>query len=303
MANITVAGLINLETTLQIDGFPIDYQPVRYPFFGVHTHVSGVGFNLAKALTVLGDHVHLLSLIGQDEPARLVYHALTEHGIDTRNVYDTIAATAQSVILFDSTSRRMINTDLKDIQDATFPPDAAEATLRQADLAILCNINFSRPMLTIAKRLGVPIVSDVHVISRLDDPYNTDYMAAADILFQSHEKLPVSPEDWIAQLWNRYGTQIAIIGMGSEGALLAVRADNFIERIPAVTTRPIFNTIGAGDALLSAFVHFYAQDRDPYAAIHKAQVFASYKIGARGGAADGFLTETELQSWLKGDHL
>jgi hypothetical protein len=35
MNSILVPGLINIETTLQVDGFPIDYSPVRYPFMGV----------------------------------------------------------------------------------------------------------------------------------------------------------------------------------------------------------------------------------------------------------------------------
>jgi ribokinase len=295
MTKITVAGLINLETTLKIDGFPIDYVPVRYPFFGIHTHVSGVGFNISKALTVLGDEVQFLSLIGQDETANLVYQALRDQRIDTDGVRSDIAETAQSVILFDASGQRMINTDLKDIQDAAYPADLAEQALRNSDLAVICNINFARPMLQMAKRLGVPIVTDVHAISAIDDAYNRDYMAAADILFQSHEKLPCSPEEWVKRLWKRYGNDIVVIGMGVEGALLAVKADHFVERIPAVNTRPVVNTIGAGDALLSAFTHFYAINRDPYHAIQKAQVFASYKIGASGGAADGFLSEEQLE--------
>jgi sugar/nucleoside kinase (ribokinase family) len=298
VTKIAVAGLINLETTLKVDGFPIDYTPVRYPFFGVHTHVSGVGFNISKALTILSDQVQFLSLIGKDETSNLVYQALRDQNIDTSGVRTDITETAQSVILFDSTGRRMINTDLKNIQDAVYPADLAEAALRSSELAILCNINFSRPMLSITKRLGIPIVSDVHTISDLDDSYNRDYMAAANILFQSHEKLSCSPKEWVSRLWKRYGTEIVIIGLGAEGVLLAVKADNFVERLPAVKTRKVVNTIGAGDALLSSFTHFYAKDRDPYKAIQKAQVFASYKIGASGGAADGFLSEAELEALI-----
>ena len=66
MSNILVSGLINIETTLKVDGFPIAYEPVRYPFWGVRSTVSGVGYNIAKALTTLGDSVRLLSLIGRD---------------------------------------------------------------------------------------------------------------------------------------------------------------------------------------------------------------------------------------------
>ncbi len=76
MARILVSGLINIETTLRVERFPIEYEPVRYPFFGVRSTVSGVGYNVAKALTVLGDDVRFLSMIGRDAPGEIVRPAL-----------------------------------------------------------------------------------------------------------------------------------------------------------------------------------------------------------------------------------
>ncbi|MCA9979025.1 MAG: carbohydrate kinase family protein [Anaerolineales bacterium] len=83
--------------------------------------------------------------------------------------------------------------------------------------------------------------------------------------------------------------------MGREGALLAVRDDNCMERIPAAKVRPIVNTIGAGDALFSAFTHIYHRTNNPYEAIQKAVLFAGHKIGT-AGAADGFLNNDELEA-------
>jgi hypothetical protein len=80
----------------------------------------------------------------------------------------------------------------------------------------------------------------------------------------SDENLPCSPEEWAHRVLNRYGVEVLVIGLGGKGALLCVRKDSFMERIPAVITRPVVNTIGAGDALFSAFVHTYFQTRDPY---------------------------------------
>ena len=39
MNQILVSGLINIETTLRVEGFPIGYSPVRYPFFGINSTV------------------------------------------------------------------------------------------------------------------------------------------------------------------------------------------------------------------------------------------------------------------------
>ena len=69
MPNIFVAGLANIETTLRVDGFPISYQPVTYAFHGISTSVSAVGYNVAKALTNLGNAVSFASLIGRNHAA------------------------------------------------------------------------------------------------------------------------------------------------------------------------------------------------------------------------------------------
>ncbi len=293
MSHILVAGLINLEVTLRVDRFPIPYAPVQYPFFGVNASVSGVGYNVAKALTRLGRSVRFLSLIGCDLAGRMVYEQLRADEIGDAFVVQGGAQTAHSVILYDASGQRAIFVDLKDIQEQVYPPGLFEAAVQDASLAVLCNINFARPMLAQMRARGVPIATDVHTLADLDDAYNRDWLEAASLLFMSDEKLPCPAEEWVRRLWERYEAPVVVIGLGAQGALLGVRADNFVERVPAVHTRPVANTIGAGDALFSCFVHVYAETGDPYRAIRRAVVFASYKIGATG-AADGLLTAPEL---------
>ena len=297
MSRILVSGLINIETTLKVDGFPLPYYPVCYPFHGVNSTVSGVGYNLAKALTILGDEVSFLSIIGEDMAAQQVCLALEADQISAENVRSLMPHTAQSVIIYDRDGRRQIHTDLKDIQESVYPVEVFECEMARCDLLALCNINFSRPFLKMARQAGKTIATDVHTIGELYDEYNRDFMRSANILFMSDEALPTSPEDWARQVVHAYGTEVLVIGLGAQGALLSVRADNFMERIPAVQVRPVVNTIGAGDALFSAFVHMYLQSSDPYDAIQKAVVFASYKIGEKG-AAEGFLTYTELEDTI-----
>ncbi len=294
MAKILVSGLINIETTVRVESFPIQYTPVRYPFFGVQSSVSGVGYNIARALTRLGDSARLLSLIGRDPAATLVREALERDAIPGANVLDLLEQTAQSVILYDGEGRRQINLDLKNAQETVYPPGRFTQAAQGCDLLVLSNINFSRPFLEQARRTGQRIATDVHAISDLHDPFNLDFMRAANILFMSHEWLPVSPEEWARQVLDRYPADVLVIGMGAQGALLCVRSDNFVERVAAVQTRPVVNTIGAGDALFAGFLHEYCRSGDPYAAIRKAMVFASYKIGAVS-ASDGFLDKNGLE--------
>lgn len=293
MKKILVGGHTNIETTLAIEAFPIEYAPIRYPFFGIQTAVSGVGYNIAKALTTLGSPVNFLSLVGQDLLGQQAQHQALADGIPNENIVAGMPQTAQSVILYDKQGKRQGHTDLKDVQERPYPPDRFQQALQESDWAILCNINYVRPFLAQAQAANIPIATDVHTIAALDDDYNRDYMAAATILFMSDERLPLPPEQWAKKVQQTFGTEIVVIGLGAKGALLAVKADNFCERLPAVPTRPIVNTIGAGDALFSSFNHFYRKTADPYASLQKAILFASYKIGTAGAAA-GFLSEAAL---------
>lgn len=292
---ILVSGLINIETTLRIAEFPLEYYPVTYPFFGINSSVSGVGYNLAKSLTILGDDVRFLSLIGKDIAAQQVRTKLIEDNIPWNYVLSQLDQTAQSVILYDRTGRRQIHTDLKDIQEQAFPPELFDQALGDTRICALCNINFSRPLLARAVKASRTVATDVHAIADLEDVYNSDFMQAATILFMSDDKLPMSSEEWTRRIWNRYPAEIVVIGMGKNGALLGLRDGHQMERIPAVTTRPVVNTIGAGDALFSSFLHGILHSADPYTSLQKAIVFASYKIGAVS-AADGFLTAPELEA-------
>jgi acarbose 7IV-phosphotransferase len=295
MNPILVSGLINIETTLQVEGFPIPYNPVRYPFFGVSSTVSGVGFNVASALHRLGDSVRLLSLTGRDLAGEQALTAITAESLSADGVIRSLEKTPQSVILSEPSGRRQINVDLKDIQERGYPLEIFEKQLQECSLAVLCNINFSRPFLEIVRHSGKLIATDVHAISDVEDGYNRDFMEAADILFMSDELLPCSPEEWARQVMDRYPPEVAVLGLGSQGALISIRSKGITQQLPAVYTRPIASTIGAGDALFSAFIHFYLKTGDPLESLKLAMVFASYKIGEYG-AAEGFLDEDSLVS-------
>lgn len=293
MGKILVAGLVNLETSVQVDSFPVPYFPVTYPFFGISTNIGGVGYNISKALSILGDNVDFLSIIGNDFIGKTIKERLKLDLIYDRYVVNLLKNTANSVILYDKKGRREIYCDLKELQSTVYPIEYFETAIKECTMSVLCNINFCRPFLERAKKYKKDIVTDIHVISDIKDEYNKDFMQTANILFMSDEGLPCPPEEWAKKLIDTYGTEIIVIGLGEKGALLSVKKDNFIERIPAIKTREAKNTIGAGDALLSGFVHFYNRTKDPYDAIKKAIVFASYKIGTPN-SSDGFLTEKEL---------
>lgn len=298
MGKFLVSGLLNIETTLKVEGFPIEYQPVNYPFFGIDSSVSGVGMNIGKALSILGDDVSLLSMSGKDMEGENIINTMKELGIDYKYINRCLDKTPRSIILYDNDGKRQIFTDLKDIQDTKYQEDTFMKALEECEVAVLCNINFSRPFLKRARELNKMVVSDVHVVSDIQDSYNSDFMRYANILFMSHEKIIGKVEDFAQKVLDEYNNDILVVGMGAEGALLCVRKDNFMGRFSTVKTRKIVNTVGAGDSLVSSFIHYYHKTGNPYEAIKRAMIFASYKIGKKG-AANGFLTEDRIEELYK----
>lgn len=296
--NIFVSGLVNVETTFGIDSFPVNYYPIDYPFFGIHTGIGGVGYNVAKALTMLGDDVSLVSFAGNDFESDRIEKTLAEDGISAEHISRTLKATPVSLILYDKNGQRQIHCDLKDIQDKILDCASVLKQITDADIVAACNINFNRSLLEEAKRQHKIIATDVHVLSDVKDEYNSDFLKFADIIFLSDEQLPCAPELFMRQLKDLYGMKLIILGRGANGAYLYDRASDCIYSFEAVRQEHIVNTVGAGDALFSSFLHYYAAGFTAEASLKHAELFASVKIGS-DGAAEGFLTEKALETLYK----
>lgn len=292
MAKILISGLVNVETTLKIRQFPIEYYPIDYPFFGVNTAVSGVAYNIAGAVTALGDEACLLSMTGTDFQASYIWDMLQSKGIGTGYLLPTLSQTPSSVILYEDGGRRQVWCDLKDIQETAYP--FREEMLTDVELVAACNINFNRPLLDMARRAGKTIATDVHVLSDIHDGYNRDFLENADILFLSDEALGDDFQGFLRSIACTYGTKIIVLGRGSKGAAMCMNGQ--ITCLPAVQVGPIVNTVGAGDALFSGFLHYYAKGLQPLEALKRAQLFASAKIGSNGGGV-GFVDEAKIEEY------
>lgn len=295
---ILVSGLLNTETTSKVRGFPINYYPIDYNFFGINTSTSGVAFNITKALTTLKEEVILTSMIGNDFEAEYILNNIKKLNINTKYIKKALEETPTSVVLYDDAGKIQIYCDLKNIQESSY--EFTEKMLQDVDLVVACNINFNRPLLHLAKKLNKKIATDVHVLSNIEDEYNKEFMEYADIIFLSDENIGDNHHHFISLIANRYHPEIIALGRGSKGASLYQNSTNEIIDIPAIKQDNVVNTVGAGDALFSAFIYFYHQGYNPFDSLYRAQIFASHKIKTNG-ASNGFITEEEINDWLN-DH-
>ena len=292
MKKILVSGLIKTETTVKVKKFPIEYFPIDYPFFGVNTRVSGVAYNLAKALKSLGDDVNFITMTGTDFSAEYVKSKIEEIGISTEHIKCTLKETPNSVVLYDSEGKRQIYCDLKDVQDTDYSFE--KEIYEDCDVVIACNTNFNRELLKKAHQDNKIIATDVHVLSDIMDEYNRDFMKYANILFLSDENIKNDYREFLLKIEEEYKNDIIVLGMGKKGALMYVKQeDNFYE-LPAVNVREVVNTVGAGDSLFSSFIHYYAKGLSPIECLKRAEIFAANKIGF-DGASVGFADEETVE--------
>ena len=182
----------------------------------------------------------------------------------------------------------------KNIQDFVIPLEKIEESLKTIDGLILCNINFNDNLIKNAKKFNKPIFTDVQDLSNIFDDYNKRFLKNSDVVFLSDEKIQGNHEEFLISIYKEYKNKIIVLGQGKTGALMLDSSENKIYSIKSVYTRPVVNTVGAGDALFSAFVHYYLKGNTPIECLKKAITFASWKIGESGGAK-GFLSESELE--------
>ena len=290
---VFISGLLNIETTVKIRKFPIDYYPIDYPFFGINSSVSGVAFNVAKAFSVLGDDVNLFSFVGKDDEAKLVFESLAREKISNKNILNKIEKTPSSVVLFDEQGRRQIYCDLKNVQEQNVNYNEVKE-IDKSDLFVICNTNFNRNIIKEAKSKGKLVATDVHVLNNIHDEYNTDFMKYSDILFLSDENLPCTDVDFVKQIANEYTNKVIVMGCGSKGAILFDRSINKTFRFDCVKCDNVSNTVGAGDALFTSFLHFYLKGFSAIDSLKRAEIFASIKIESNG-ASLGFPKESTVE--------
>ena len=291
---VLVVGNIGLETSLKLGAFPLpdvsSYQPGR-----LELNVSGVGYNVARALQVLGTPVRFASVVGPDTVGSFVRAELQQRDVDTSYLH-TAERTGRSLVVSDASGARHVHTDLGGVAGAVYPPERFDEALAGCALAVLTNIEYARLLLSRAQAAGVPISTDLHAIRGLDNPYDQDFLGAATLLFFSGEHLRDAHET-VTDLRGRFDPEVVVVGLGSAGALLSERGREPVQ-VPAFPALEIDSTVGAGDALHAAFCHFWLRGERPEDALRLACAFAAKKIAA-GTGAQGFVGEAEVRRLVR----
>lgn len=296
MGNYLVAGVTQIETIVRVKEVPVVYQPLTVAVDSIYTSVGGDAYNESMALIALGNRVNFVSHVGKDQELGIFNPHHTDIMIPTKYILKDLTETPASVILFDEQRNQQIFEDIKDLRHAKTDMNAMTPLMEEADMVVLSNANFCRPIAEGASKLGKKVAANIRCYDRKKEKYNSDFYNAADILYLSDDTIKTDPRDFIRSMSENYDIDIVIMGQGKEGCVLYDRTSGINAHFNAVNAGQVVNTAGAGNALFSCFLHYYLESGDSTAAIKNALLFASYKIGFMG-TSEGFMSEEQMKEW------
>lgn len=297
MGRFMVGGFIQIETIVKTGNLPVPYVPFQSVPNMIDTSLGGCGYNESAALTWLGDEVDFMSMVGKDMHTDKIYERLISAGINLKMDYvlPRLESLPTAVILYHN-GRMQTFEDVKDIREVAYDYELFERQIQDKDMVLISNCNFCRPLIELAKKYNKPLAVNVRSMRKEKIQQKGDFLKAADILYISEDEMDGTPYECLEMCRERFDPKIVIVGMGSKGVILYTKEDNSVLEYKPVKINEVVNTIGAGNSLFSAFLHYYVKTKDAKESIKNALLFAAYKIGFIG-TSNGFMTEEQIEQW------
>jgi ribokinase len=296
MGKFLVAGVTQIETIVRVDRIPVSYSPLTSVTDSIFTAVGGDAYNESLALKWLGDDVTFMSIVGRNQDLSIINPPDRKITLSTEYIIPQMRETPTEVVLYDKMRKQQIFEDIKDLRENVYDMSMVTPIAEACDMMVLANANFCRPFAKIAAQLKKPIAVNIRSYNPEKEKYNTDFLEPAKVLYFSDDTLAEDPYEFIDRMSSTYGTEVIILGQGSEGLILFDKTKNLRVHYKTVKTNEVVNTIGAGNALFACFLHYYMETGDSVNAIKNALLFASYKIGYMG-TSNGFMTTDQLDQW------
>ena len=213
---------------------------------------GGTGLGKATCLSLFDLEVRFQLALGDDDYAERILSYLQAFPIELILNRSGAATERHTNLMLPGDKRLSVYT--------APPPDctaaelhATEAAMPGADIIMLSILPYVRQILPAAQRSGAPLWIDLHNYDGTD-PYHAPFIAAANVLFLSGERLE-DPKGYMERQIDG-GKSLIIVTQGKRGAmcLTAARTWHYQEAIPV---EPITDTNGAGDSFAAGFAHAY----------------------------------------------
>ena len=277
---VVVVGNAGVDTNVYLDG-PLDLGH-ETDYTENRDGVGQAGGYSARSFARLNYSTAFLGYVGDDPLGRFLFDEMAADGVDMTRVLIDPAGTSRSINLMSPDGQRHSFFDGK--SHMTLEPDveAWEPVLAEARLVHFSIPNWARRLLPAAQAAGAVVSVDLQDVGDIADPYRSEFIAAADVLFLSSVHL--SDVRSALEVLHRPG-RIIVCGMGARGC--AVRCDDgFREHGPVGLSEPVVDTTGAGDALAAGMLSALVLDgRSIDEAVHRGQLAARWCCAHRDSRA------------------
>ncbi len=296
MGKFLVAGIVQRETIVKVEKIPIEHAYITGKTNTIFNSTGGDAYNESLALKWLGNSVDLMTMVGRGESMELINPPGCEVKLVTDYVLPRLENTPTAVGFYGESRKQQIFEDIKDVGRVEYDLDLFRERAARVEMLIVSNANFCRPLVSLGKELRKPVAVNIREYKEEKVCYNEDFLKGADILYISDDSLRMEPYDFVKALAVKYRPEIILLGQGAAGLILYDKYKNIIAHYDTVKTHKTVNTVGAGNALFSCFLHFYNKTKDSVFAVKNALLFASFKVGFTG-TSNGFMTEEEIGRW------
>ncbi len=252
--NVLILGGSSYDEVIRLKRLP---QPSPQTLFAPSMKMVGsTGVGKAVALKRLGFNVALHVLEGADAEAKAIRSYLEANQITL--ITDPVEVSEKHVNLVDEEGHRISIFTQTQPDRPAIDLERIETWIRWADLIVLNIIAYTKQLLGLIQASGKPVWTDLHDYEE-DNPYYEPFIAAADAIFLSHDRLKDPAK--LASRWLREGKRFIVVTMGKQGSEL-FEANHPLVYEPILNRFPFVDPNGAGDSYFAGFLYGFATGKD-----------------------------------------
>lgn len=253
--HVLIVGGTSLDTIVQLYS-PLKSGPQTTWAKACYQAVGGTGAGKALNLAHLGFNVTLHTCLSDDAAGRHVSKGLEHGNIELLVEPGTMPTEQHTNLMTPEGGRTSIY---------THPPENPKelamagilAALAKTDIAAISILDYTRPVLALAKQYGKPLWMDLHDYDGKNE-YHQAFLDAADVLFLSSDKLPDYRGFMQQQI--AVGKSLVVCTHGKDGATALDSNGEFYEQ-PILQHFELIDSNGAGDAFFSGYLYAYLQGK------------------------------------------